>query len=125
MSTKKITVILTDRAPVKVDPEQWGTIASCSWGSSAACAAQENERAYLRVRQHDDGRTLVYGSRHEGPRGAPLDYKGAEGGLLLDAKDGPPTSAEIAAAVREVGETIGAERSLIDGCIADLPAEEI
>ncbi len=107
------TITLTDRPPVKIKDEDWPVIAESKW-FGGQYDFQANRDGWLKVRQHADGRTIVYGA---------YDTKfqtesSLRGGELL-AKD-----ADIAAAINRVAETVRAEECAPE-CIADLPAEEI
>jgi len=56
---KTRTITLSDRAPVTIREADWPTIASAAWGDGEV-PSQHNRAAALRVRQHRDGRALVY-----------------------------------------------------------------
>jgi len=123
-----------DARPVTITDDAWPRIASAEW-HSGAIECQANETAYVRVRQHEDGRTLVYGVRERGPGGMPAGYRGTSAGYLLAAShvpgDGPdagrsrPTADEdVVRAIRRVAGAIGMER-LGSECIGDLPAETL
>lgn len=128
---KTRTITLTDRAPVKIAEEDWPVIAHGSYydhDGQVAAQANRSWRCTIRVRQHEDGRSIVYGTYdyHTTWQGA----RGADGraGELLAAGD------DLVGAIRRTAATLDAitggeytahigeaERS----CIADLPAEEI
>lgn len=112
------TITLTDRAPITIDPAKWGVIARASGWHGGAIEMQANEEWALYVRQHDDGRAVVYGYRDRGNGGMPLSYRGTYGGELLAAGD------DIPAAIRRVGKRVGA-MDIIDECIADLPPVDL
>lgn len=100
----KDTITLTDRAPVTIREAAWPIIAS----------AQSFRRYSIRVRQHDDGRAIVYAIYD-------TNYKyesGTREGELLNAGD------DIPAAIRRVGERCGCQQC-IDACIADLPVVDL
>jgi hypothetical protein len=124
--TKARTITLTDRAPVRIQDTDWPCIAH-SAGYSGEHECQANVEAWLRVRQHADGRTLVYGCRQAGNGGQAIGYSEWRGGELLEAGEDPIP------AIRRAGECL-AEHSgygsidwdmLVRDCIADLPAEEL
>jgi len=104
---------LTGRPPVTIEEDLWPVIASAKqWDNQYEC--QANRTWHLIVRQHADGRSLVYGvytTQYQGERGA-------RAGELIGAGD------DIAAAVHRVAEACGCE-SIAEECIADLPAVEI
>jgi len=142
---KKLTITLTDRPPVKINENDWPVRASASWkdwDNTYECQANRTWSAWIKVRQHIDGRTLVYGgysytTQFQGESDA--SYRGGQ--MLTPNETQYPIAQrnedhdwagpEVIAAIREVGERL-LERSdcehfsdLIAECIADLPAEEI
>lgn len=121
--TKSITITLSDRAPVKINPELWPCIARATWHDGQV-QVQANHEAFIRVRQHDDGRTLVYCSLHAGNGGVHAGWRGAAGGFLLEDPHDPVPSDDIVRAIRRCAGIISMPE-LGDECIADLPAEEI
>jgi hypothetical protein len=119
---KKFTITLSDRAPVSIAPDEWPQIAAGKtfWGGKGL-ECQANEVGWIRVRQHGDGRTIVYCDRDRGTGGMHLGYRGASGGFLLPAGT---TMDEIVRAIRRCAGIIDAPE-LGDECIGDLPAEEL
>jgi len=128
---KKITVPLTDRPPVTFVAHDWPVLAKSSYDDYHGGADYQytrRTRAELRVRQHADARSVVYGwyeynSQWQGESDSYL-----RDGVLLGAGSG---IASIVSAIREVGGRLS-ERSgepfwddLVAECIASLPAEEI
>lgn len=122
------TITMTDRPPIRIYEDEWPEIASAQDDSFAGHDYAKHQQALgrgecdtysLRVRQHADGRTLVYGVLDAA--GAWTGHEDWRGGELLDA----PTDAEIASAIRRVGEDGGLPDNVIRDCIADLPAEEL
>lgn len=132
------TILLSSRPPVRVRDANWPVVATGSFdehdGGEVASQATRTWRATLRVRQHDDGRTLVYGAyvydtAHPRERGFE-----AHEGILLGLG-----SVDIVTMIREVGEALSraaeAVRSEHDyrlhiydavrRCIADLPAQTL
>jgi hypothetical protein len=126
LADKTHTIALTDERPVTVKTKFWPVIAKATRDRD-----HNNQeifrRYYLRVRQHDtgakivgedtiftpheDGRCIVYGwyeSSWQGESGSQAGYR-----CSID---------EVVAKIREVGDYIGADRDLIDRCIADLPS---
>lgn len=111
---KTRTITLTDRPPVRISESAWPVIAR-SRDHDGEVEVQANRRYYLTVRKHADGRTIVYGSytsqfAHEPDLSA---------GELLDE------GADVARAIRRVGERVTCASAMIDDCIADLPAEDL
>lgn len=122
----KLTITLTDRAPVAITKEAWPVIASAKGDSfdgndygrhQQAVNRGEVDLYRLTARQHTDGRAIVYGAFVAAT--AWTGHEDHRGGVLLSA------GANIAAAIREVGEECGLPDSVIRECIADLPAEEL
>jgi hypothetical protein len=123
---KTRTITLTDRPPVKINEADWPILAEGSGNTFEGVEpgrrrqADENgdvEKWWLLVRQHADGRTIVYGiveaSCFQDSR---EDWRGGE---LL------PAGSDLAAAIRRVGESGHLPDRIIRECIADLPAEEL
>jgi hypothetical protein len=132
-TTKKIrTITLTDRSPVKIVEDDWPVIAHGSYSehdNQYEFQSNRKWKANVRVRQHADGRAIVYGTYEyttafQGERDV-----SAKAGVLLDA------SADKVAAIRAVGQTLAesvGERDFsphiagcVGECIADLPAEDL
>lgn len=136
--TKK-TITMTDRAPVTIDEAAWPCIAKASWHSGEH-RSQANEEAWMRVREHADGRRIVYGKRDAGNGGMPVGYRGRSAGFLVDnvrdesrgrqlVEGGPveymwPDADETIRAIRRVAGLIDMGE-LGNELIADLPAEEL
>ena len=118
-TTKTRTITLTDRPPVRIREADWPVIASAVGDSRTRPEEPdyETDDYAVRVRQHADGRTIVY-SVVDGA----TTWTGTESrreGELLDA------GADVAAAIRRVGEEAEIPDHLIRDCIADLPAVEL
>jgi hypothetical protein len=113
MSTEKLTVTLTGRRPVTITKADWPVIAEAkAWDNTYEFQGQKWR---LVVRQHADGRAIVYGVHTSNYQNA----KDARGGELLEPGD------DIPVAVHRVAESLDFEARLAEECIADLPAEEI
>ena len=135
MSEKKRTITLTDRPPVRIDEDEWGVVASASdkeFDNQYEFQANRISKWYIGVREHDDGRCIVYATysyttNYQNSRG----YSAKRGVML--PKDS--TMDDVVKAIKEVASDIsGAEHdgedssrwpTLANDCIADLPAEEI
>jgi hypothetical protein len=117
----KLTITLTGRAPVMIDKEKWPEIASSKdWDNQHEC--QANRTWKLTVRQHEDGRAIVYGVYRSQFQGEAVK----RGGELLDTnRPGTGTEPDIPGAITRVAEYLGFDQGLADRCIADLPAVEI
>jgi hypothetical protein len=109
-----LTISLTDRPPVRIDKAKWGIIASAKDYDNEH-EFQANRKWTLIVREHDDGRAIVYGiyDTHYATE------NNRRGGVLVE-KGG-----DVAAAIKAVGAKLDFSEDLIQTCIADLPAEEI
>lgn len=118
-TTKRIKVALSDEAPVSINPEEWPIVAEASRWSGGGAECQANETLWLKVREHADGRRIIYGRRDSGPGGMPIGYRGAHAGFVLAADEQDRT----ARTVRRVDGVIGGE--LADECIAALPARDL
>lgn len=130
MAKEFLTITLTGREPVKIRLEDWPIIAEASandYDNQYEQQANRTSKHTLKVRQHEDGRAIVYGfmdydSRLQGESGF-----AARGGELLD-KDAsiPEAIARVAAELEERmpgGEwTSGTFPRLAHECTADLPA---
>lgn len=123
---KTRTITLTDRHPVKIYDDEWPVIASAdgdSYGDhdharhQQASAQGELDKYLLRVRRHADGSTIIYGILDAAT--AWTRSEDVRGGELLD--DG----ADIARAIRRVGEYCGLPARVIRECIASLPPVEL
>lgn len=128
--TKTRTITLTDRRPIKIREDEWPQIASATGDSygggdyarrQQALGQGECDTYALRVRQHADGRAIVYAVLDAAASawGAPAGGEDFRGGELLAA------GADLAAAIRRVGESCHLPDEVIRDAIAELPAEEI
>jgi hypothetical protein len=131
-TTKTRTITLTDRPPVTIREDAWPVIATAKWWDNTY-ESQANRTASVRVREHEDGRRIVYGvsdSQWQGESGAKAGvlirasagYRA--GALRVGALDGKPDTAATIRAIHDVTDMIGYPALAAD-CIADLPAEEI
>lgn len=112
------TITLTDSAPVTIDDAAWPLIASATGRSrvnhGTPIPDYEVDKYSLRVRQHEDGRAIVYGVLD-----AATAWTGSEdhrGGYVYDRH------VNLASAIRRVGRELGLPEAVIRDCIADLPA---
>lgn len=139
--TKTLTITMSERRPLKIDPELWPVIADAKRHDNAI-KSQANNVWTIRVREHADGRRLVYGSHEAGQGGQYAGFRERHAGYLVDVDTvveghGSPADMRRAYAARDAkrdDETIRAIRrvgGVIDDdqlaaeCIADLPAEEV
>lgn len=126
------TVTLTDRPPVRIREDQWPCIAHGTYecyDNQYRFQANRITDINIRVRQHQDGRSIVYAvydytSNYQGESGLSI-----KAGMLCDP------GADLAQAIKEVGRVLTDRlngRHLCDqvgdviaDCIADLPAETL
>lgn len=129
---KKRTITLTDRAPVRILESEWPVVASGDHDEhdgQVRCQANRTTEITIRVRQHTDGRAVVYGI---------YDYSSnfeGEANLNIRAGELCAVGADLAAAIRAVGTDVIAQldgrgnetavRDVINECIADLPAVDL
>ena len=128
----KMTITLTGRAPVKITKDEWPVIASGVnhwYEGQYECQASRKKSWKLIVRQHADGRTLVYAifagtSQYQGEK----DENVRAGKMVtVEGSDTAP----IIAAIFEVAEDMRARSGqeefarIAHECIADLPAVEL
>jgi len=131
----KRIITLTDRPPVKIREDEWPVIAHGVYSdhdNEFESQANRKWRCNVRVRQHADGRAIVYGiydydTAWRGERGF-----AAKSGALLGA------GANLVDAINDVGRDltntaleanhegfVAHISEAVRDCIADLPAEEI
>ena len=120
MTTDKIKIVMSERRPLTINPELWPVIASADWYNGEH-EFQANSIRRIKVRQHADGRRIVYGFQTAGNGGQHIGTRNPEAGYLLPAG---ADEDETIRALRRVGGVID-DDGLAEECIADLPAEEI
>lgn len=140
---KKLTITLTDRPPVRITEDEWPIIASAQWSDhdgQVECQANRRWSGWLKVRQHDDGRTIAYGrysysTQWQGEHGS--DHRAGHmvtpstGEYPIASHGSYWTGQDVVLAIQEVGARLAARSShdcwtdLIAECIADLPADEL
>jgi hypothetical protein len=112
------TITLTDRAPVRVCEDRWPVIASAR-RHDGLIESEANHLWHLTVRQHSDGRAVVYGSETPGGGGVHRGYEEARAGELVDS------GVDLAVVIRRVGESSRCSEAMIAECIAELPAVDL
>lgn len=126
------TITLTDRAPVRIVEDQWPTLAHGCWSdhdNQYEFQANRKWRIDVRLRQHEDGRAIVY---------AIYDYDTAfqsernenhKVGMLLEAAGDYPTA--IKQVAQDLIDRVSDDdmhrhiREAANECIADLPAQDL
>ncbi len=136
MKEKQMTVVLTNRYPVEINPSEWPLIASASeedrHGAQVGNQPNQEDTWTLKVRRHVDGRCLVYGvytydTAYEGGK----DVRVAHGVLLTASEDNDIVQSIVAVgnsmfhAVNRTDRPGVVFSTLVDQCIGDLPAEKI
>ncbi|MCA9180563.1 MAG: hypothetical protein KDA51_03900 [Planctomycetales bacterium] len=129
MSDKR-TITLTGRPPVRISDDNWPTLASASdkdWDNEYEFQANRITKWFIGVRQHRDGRAIVYATysystNWQGERDASKKC-----GQMLDAGS---SIDDIIRAIEYVCDDMGAGGDgkwdeLKAECIADLPAVEL
>ena len=120
---KSVVIHLSGCGPIRVRPAEWPVIAHVSERGDVA-EGQADHVWWVRVRQHSDGRFLVYGGKQIGlggmwPDEVDLlwpDEEEVYSGLLLQAEEC------IVTAVEQVAEDIG-NPELADRCVRELPSD--
>lgn len=124
---ERINVRLTGRRPVSIDPEEWPVIAHAGYhhyDGKYASQANRSWRGNLSVRQHSDGRVLVYATQsHESAWQNERGGRAHAGELLASATPG-----QLATTIERVHAGIdggGRWAPLAAECIASIAAEPL
>ncbi len=136
--SKTRTITLTDRPPVRINEANWPLIASAKdyeHDGQVECQANRRSSWFVGVRQHEDGRAIVYATYSYSTNWQKARDYAAKHGVLLSPTDGGADDAHIISAIKEVTERMAACEcndedaarwpTLADECIADMPAEEL
>lgn len=124
----KLTIVMTDRAPVRFVKADWPLIAHGAHSShdgEIECQANERLSVNIRVRRREDGQTLVYGAYEFSTQWAGRGNVIRHAGHLYEEEMAPES---LVRAICRVGEEIsGGDPSdpvaeAVNECIADLPA---
>lgn len=129
---KQRTITLTDRPPVRIREDQWPQIAHGYWADHDGQVYAQANRTYrldIRVRQHADGRAIVYGAYDYDTHFQGEACEAHRVGLLLDP------FVDIPQAIKDVAfqliERISDDaihhhvRDAANECIGDLPAQDL
>lgn len=107
------TITLTDAPPVRIKEDNWPVIAQASGAGVDDLPTTKNN---LVVRQHADGRVIVYAVRQCGD-----EYDRA--GYVLD--DTSTMVEELPPHIHRVGEQANVPIDIARRCIADLPPVDL
>lgn len=129
------TITLSGRAPVTINEDNWPVIAKASdkdWDNQYEFQANQISKWFVGVRQHADGRAIVYATYSYTSNWQGARCYAAKRGDLLPAGS---SMQDICKAIKSVCHDIaGAEHygedanrwdALANECIADMPAEVI
>jgi hypothetical protein len=119
------TITLTNRAPVEIVDDHWLVIAEAR-AHDGMIAVQANRRWWMKVRQHVDGRVIVYGAYLTQWQGE-IDRRDGEvfGAPTTRWANGVRLHEDTAAAIRRVAASLNAPDTLVRELIANLPAEPL
>lgn len=128
----KRTITLTRRPPVRVTEENWPLIASadhCCFDHEYKSQANRISDWFVGVRQHSDGRAIIYATYQFRTNCRGEECRAAKRGILV----GPV--ADLAAAIEDVAYDIACQEHhdgdearwarLAEQCVADLPAVDL
>lgn len=129
------TIVLTGRPPIKINEIYWPVIASASdkeFDNQYEFQANEISKWLVKVRQHADGRAIVYASYSYVSNWAGARCYYPKSGVLLPANS---SHDDICRAIKNVcfdiaslehyGDEANRWPTLANECIADMPAEEL
>ena len=127
-TTKKITITISmsERRPVTIDTSNWPVVARANaWDNQYEF--QANHVWEIAVREHADGRRIVYCEYDSGPGGTHIGFRPIRGGYMIDSRAVLDSSAHEAATIRAIRRCAGLidREELGSECIADLPAETL
>lgn len=107
--SERLTIVLSGRRPVTIACEDWPLIAQAELGRYG------HPEQHLYIREHADGRMLIYGIEK------PFDAKAvpAQGGVVLAAGE------DVGAAAKWLAERLNFPDVLVDVCLAKLSPEEL
>ena len=115
----QITIVLSERRPIRIVDDEWPVLASAA-SHDGMVRSQANTLRTIRVREHADGRRIVYGWIRAGGGGKPISWRGTNGGFLVAAGD----EDETVRAIRRMAGVIG-DPLVADECLANMPAEPL
>jgi hypothetical protein len=118
---KRKTIILTGRSPVSIDPKEWPIILEV-WDHDGTFLTDANTVYAITVRQHDDGRRVVFGSRKKGPGGQTPEFRPIHWGKILQPNE--HLTHQTIVAIVDCAEAIGYS-PLGEIAIQNMPVEEL
>ncbi len=122
---ERFVITLTDHAPVRIAKDNWPILSSAQstreyvdyeeYDDSVVGETPEQGQITTRliVRKHSDGRVIVYWVKDDTIKGT------CRGGQFLE------NGADIAKAIKQTGNAANISDSLIQTCIAGLPAVDL
>lgn len=126
---KKLTITMSERRPLTIVSAEWPVIARGEW-YSGQYDFQAFDGCWIQVREHADGRRIVYGYAGDWDGGGRPDRESRRGGFLVPGVDGQPDEQETVRAIRRVAGVIDGVAHVGDSvqdaankCIANMPAE--
>lgn len=120
---KQRTITLTGAPPIKIDEEAWPVIAEGD-DYPGQYDFQAFDLAWVKVRRHEDGRTIVYGGAGDGQGGGRPEREDRRAGYVLSSPE--RTVQMIRQVADELSDTAycsGLAEAAGRRCISDLPAE--
>jgi hypothetical protein len=120
----KRTITLTDRAPVKIDDATWPLIASGS-AYTGQHEFQAFDGAWIKVRRHEDGRTIVYGYSGDWDGGGRPTRENLRAGFMRSAEESVAMIQLVAEILAEAEYAGCHAAAAARECMANLPAEEL
>lgn len=122
------TITLTGRPPVRILEDNWPIIAEATHrdhDGQIRCQANRTWKAGVYVRQHADGRAIVYAvDEHYTAFQREQGYTIRRGALLAPGDDIPTAVHVVVEQIINAG-AAAYVRPLAEECIADLPAEDL
>lgn len=113
----RITIRMSARSPISIDPEKWPLIAEAGECYPPGLPCQANHEWHLRIRERVDGMGLVYGEHVAGPGGVSAGWVPTYAGRFV--RDGD----FLISIVRDVAAAVGCP-DLVQSLMQSLPAEE-
>ena len=114
--SERIVIWLEGKGPVRIDPDKWPIIREGNWSGGLLAGMQ---RLHMEIREHDDGRLIVYGEQRS-PIGEDSSIRtGRVAPRLRDHEKGLLDQAVA------VGKTIGLSQVAVQDFVAPLLAVDL